>query len=104
MSVPMPKGAHLNPVEAPSPPDEPPGVRVRLCGFKVVPVMLLLQQRCFFGQCFNCVAKKKKGNTMRDWGWFVRTWKTAPAFSKHWRSKASSGAMSSILEARQLLV
>lgn len=52
---------------------------------------------------FDCVVEKKKGknaNTMRDWGWFVRTWKTAPAFSKHWRSKASSLAMSSILETR----
>lgn len=48
MSEPMPRGAHLKLVEAPSPPEEPPGVRVRLCGFRVVPVRLLLQQRCFF--------------------------------------------------------
>ena len=61
MSVPMPKGAHLNPVEAPSPPDEPPGVRVRLCGFKVVPVMLLLQQRCYsLVSVYGCVGMRKK--------------------------------------------
>lgn len=47
MSVPIPRGAHLKPMEAPSPPEEPPGVRVRLCGLRVVPVILLLQQRCY---------------------------------------------------------
>ena len=46
MSVPMPSGEHLKPVEAPSPPEEPPGLRVRLCGFRVVPVRLLEQSRC----------------------------------------------------------
>lgn len=46
ISDPTPSGAHLKPIEAPSPPDEPPGVRVRLYGLSVVPVMLLLQQRC----------------------------------------------------------
>ena len=47
MSVPMPRGEHLKPVDAPSPPEEPPGVRVRLCGFTVVPVRLLEQSRCW---------------------------------------------------------
>jgi hypothetical protein len=30
MSVPTPRAAHLKPIEAPSPPEEPPGERVRL--------------------------------------------------------------------------
>lgn len=39
ISDPIPKGAHLKPVDAPSPPDEPPGVSLLLYGFNVVPVM-----------------------------------------------------------------
>ena len=46
MSLPIPSGAHRNPIDAPSPPEEPPGLKVRLRGFNVVPVMLLLQHRC----------------------------------------------------------
>ena len=46
ISVPIPSGAHRKPIEAPSPPEDPPGVRVRLSGFNVVPVILLVQHRC----------------------------------------------------------
>lgn len=46
ISVPIPSGAHRKPIDAPSPPEDPPGLRVRLSGFNVVPVMLLLQHRC----------------------------------------------------------
>lgn len=46
MSEPMPSGEHRKPAAAPSPPDEPPGVKVRLYGFRVFPVMLFSQHRC----------------------------------------------------------
>lgn len=46
ISLPIPSGAQRKPIEAPSPPEDPPGLRVRLSGFNVVPVMLLLQHRC----------------------------------------------------------
>jgi len=35
MSVPIPRHEPLNPIKAPSPPDEPPGVKVELYGFVV---------------------------------------------------------------------
>jgi hypothetical protein len=35
--------------------------------------------------------------TMSDWGWFVRTWNTAPAFASSRNKCASSGAILSIL-------
>lgn len=91
MSVPMPSGAHLKPIEAPSPPEEPPGVRVRLCGLSVVPVMLLLQQRCWVHYQWRSLVCRTWGVlTIRDWGWLVRTWKIAPALVRSWRRCASS--------------
>jgi hypothetical protein len=37
ISEPTPKGLPLRAINAPSPPDDPPGVRVRLCGLVVRP-------------------------------------------------------------------
>ena len=37
ISLPIPMAAHLKPSAAPSPPDEPPGVRFKLYGFSVLP-------------------------------------------------------------------
>jgi hypothetical protein len=41
MSVPTPRGEPLRARREPSPPDEPPLVRFRLCGFVVYPQVLL---------------------------------------------------------------
>ena len=46
MSVPTPRREDRVAMEAPSPPDDPPGDKRRFKGFKVVPVMLLVQSRC----------------------------------------------------------
>lgn len=97
MSVPMPSGAHLKPIEAPSPPDEPPGVRDLLCGLSVAPVMLLLQQRCWTVSV-SAILELQFVLTMSDWGWFVRTWKTAPALASNCSRRASSVVTLSTLE------
>lgn len=46
-SAATPMGLHLKATAAPSPPEEPPALKFRMLGLTVVPVMLLLQSRCY---------------------------------------------------------